>query len=369
MRLAWFCPEPAGAPLPGGEPDALIARLRARHEIDVFSQARAHAFVWQHARRPFDLCVYELADTPAHDFVWAYLFHYPGVLHLRSPSLGRSRTAALVRRRQIADQAAELAFSGADMVRAPAAASRLVVVSDEYLAAALGERYPEARVRTAPVASIDGPPGPAALDPRPELPLRVGVADGPATEAIERALARARAAGTRIEQVPAGPAPEVAARSDAVISIPWPPLAELPSGALTALSAGRAVVVLETEATAGLPALDPQTWQPRDLDPAGPPVVVSLDPRDAEHSLVLALRRLASDGALRRSLGAAAAAWWREHAAPEAAVGRWEAILDEAAALPAPERPPSWPPHLSTDGTERAREILAQLGIDDVVAW
>ena len=88
--------------------------------------------------------------------------------------------------------------------------------------------------------------------------------------------------------------------------------------------------MLETEHTAGWPALDPQTWQPRGWT-GQPPVVVSVDPRDEEHSLSLALRRLASDAALRDALGrgrARVVAPTRDASTtrPEA----WRSILAEA---------------------------------------
>ena len=385
MRIAWFRPESADAPL--------IAALRATHDIDVFPQASAHEFVWRHARQPFDVCVHELQDTPAHDFIWAYMFHYPGVLHLRSQSLCSSRAAALLGRQRTEDLAAELAFSGADMVRAPALASRLVVVSDEYIAAALRTRYTNARVRSAPVAArgrpvrVDVEAGlhpsagaarvPDRADGRTRLRhsedrpqpsqdrLRVAVVDGPTTLSITRAVGRARVAGCVIDLV----ADESLDSTDVVISIPWPPPTDLSSGALGAMAAARAVIVLETEATASLPSLDPQTWRPRDPQPASPSVVVSLDPRDEEHSLMLALRRLAGDPSLGHALGAAAAAWCRAHASPSAAALAWQAILEEAVRLPASARPASWPAHLSPDGTEGARVILGEFGLERVLDW
>jgi len=131
--------------------------------------------------------------------------------------------------------------------------------------------------------------------------------------------------------------------------------------AFAGMAAGRAVIVLETEITAGLPALDPQTWQPRGWT-GQPPIVVSIDPRDEEHSLALALRRLATDAQLRESLGAAAHEWWRQHATLDHAVQAWRSILAEAITLTPPPRPSDWPRHLTANGTERARDLLAEFG-------
>jgi hypothetical protein len=362
MRIAWFCPASSDAPLTAGEMAPLIPHLAAAHEIEVFQEARAHEFVWRHRRQPFDVCVYELRDTPAHDFIWPYVFHYPGVLCLGSRSLASSRMAALLGRHRGEDLTSELGFSGADMVRAPAVASRLVVVSDEYIAAALQDRLGEARIRSAPVATDTraGNNDDRSLRSRTEAaPLRVAVVDGPTTSSIAGAVDRARVAGCEIDLIAGRTALE---STHVVVSIPWPPPTGLSAGALAAMAAARAVVVLETEATASLPALDPQTWLPRDLQ-TGPPVVVSLDPRDEEHSLMIALRRLADDRSLGRDLGRAAAEWSRAHASPAAAARAWQALLEEAASLQPPERPASWPAHLSPDGTEVARQILDEFGV------
>jgi hypothetical protein len=149
-------------------------------------------------------------------------------------------------------------------------------------------------------------------------------------------------------------------KADVVLATSWPPPDEL-TLALAGMAAARAVVVLEIGITAGLPALDPQTWQPRGWS-SEPPIVVSVDPRDEEHSLALALRRLASDATLRSTLGSAAHEWWQHHATPDHAALAWRSILAEAVSATSPPRPANWPPHLSADGTERARELLGEFG-------
>jgi len=62
------------------------------------------------------------------------------------------------------------------------------------------------------------------------------------------------------------------------------------------------------------PLLDPQTWQPRGFDSVEAPIGISIDPRDEEHSLTLALRRLTRDAGLRAQLGDAGAARWAQRA-------------------------------------------------------
>lgn len=89
-------------------------------------------------------------------------------------------------------------------------------------------------------------------------------------------------------------------------------------------------------------------------------MLVTIDPRDEEHSLSLALRRLANDPALSHALGTSAHEWWRQHATVDHAARAWQSLLDEAASLAPPQRPGGWPSHLTADGTERARAILGE---------
>ena len=41
----------------------------------------------------------------------------------------------------------------------------------------------------------------------------------------------------------------------------------------------------------------------------------------------------------------------------------WRQVLREAVSLDRPPQPANWPAHLNVDGTERAREILAEFGV------
>ena len=177
---------------------------------------------------------------------------------------------------------------------------------------------------------------------------------------MRRAYDRAREAGARLELLADAPPDRILDHADVVIAMGWPP-GDDSTLAIAGMAAGKAVVVFETEHTAGWPALDPQTWQPRGWT-RDRPIVVSVDPRDEEHSLSLALRRLATDVPLRRDLGAAAHEWWRQHATADHAIRAWRSILEEAASLAPPPRPDNWPRHLTADGTERARDLLGEFG-------
>src|SRR5688500_1875788 len=358
MNVAWFRPAPRPADPDLDETAGLGAELGRRPEIALFDKTRAHEFVWTHARRQYDLCVYELANTPAHTFVWPYLLHFPGLLRLRGPSMHESRMLVLSRSRRREEYAAEYAFGGWDMVRGRLLASKLVVAVDERTADCLRHDHPGVVIRHAPVGI-----------PAPER-SRIRTAEGgPVTFgavrpslSFERAARRARAAGAPVRARSTGPVAELLRDCDVLVSLDWTPSdGDIPTDALVAMAAAKPVILLETEATAVLPALDPQTWQPR--DPGGPPIVISLDPRDEEHSLVLAMKRLAGDASLRLQLGEGAAAWWAAHATLDRAVAARHPILDEAARLTPPQRPREWPPHLDADGTARARTILGEFGL------
>jgi hypothetical protein len=156
MRLAWFSASgDYGAAArretaidPSDDTALLIRALAANHTIDVIDASRAHDFVWQHARRPFDLCVFELGGAPEQDFIAAYAAHYPGLIILR----GMPRHEHTLQ------------------------ASRLIVVPHEPVAQAIADDYPGVRVRTltpgveplpsaAPpvITALDWPPDGASL--------------------------------------------------------------------------------------------------------------------------------------------------------------------------------------------------------------
>jgi hypothetical protein len=188
-------------------------------------------------------------------------------------------------------------------------------------------------------------------------PVTVGLIGSRSHATVAAAASRARDLGVRFEIVEGDPF-EVIARSDLVLALTWPSGGESLAPALAAMAAGKPVVVYEVEATAGWPALDPQTWRPRGPSPTGLPVVVSIDVRDEAHSLLLVLRRLGADAALRDQLGAAAHSWWREHGTIEGAAREWERLIAAAAAgAPAVASAPA------ADGTRQARDLLAPFGI------
>ena len=370
MKLAWFRPDEPSPPPVLDDNAALVAELRSTHEIELFTAANAHEFPGRHAREPYDLSVYELDDTPAHAFIWPYLLHHGGVLQLRTLTLHQSRATALLGAQRGKDYAAEFTFShGAwpeqppvappaypgdwPMLRVPVLAARTVVVSQPSTVDALRRAHPEARIRLARTgvrATSDTQRGHAGLPVGPVNlggAVMVGAVPGDRLDTVRQAMARARHAGAAAELMTDASPERLLRDADVVVSLPWPPHGEPQASALAAMAAGKPLVVFESAASAEWPVLNPQTWQPRGLT-TDAPIAVSIDPRDEEHSLVLAIRRLSAEPALRAKLGQAAHSWWHAHATPQHAALDWQRILDEAALLPAPSRPADWPAHLSS---------------------
>jgi hypothetical protein len=329
VRIAWLRP---AAPTDGVDPlddiAPLVDELAALHDIELIDAAAAHQLVWRHAREPFDVFVHEMAADARHAYVAPYAIHFPGVLLLKdfAPHIARAIPA-----------------------------SRLVVVRDEAVAVSLRETYAKTPILTAPAAVWGSEPGSDPYWRGAQGLARFGLLTG-RIDVVERAAARARATGVALDIV-TGAAPQVLRGADVLIAMDWPPSAGPPPGALAAMAAGKPVIVFETLVTAGWAALDPQTWQPRGFGrESADPVAVSIDPRDEEHSLMLAMERLAAEPALRTAIGTAGRAWSDAHAQPAHATDAWRRILD------GPGLPPS-PPFPGADGSEHLRATLAEFGV------
>ncbi len=95
------------------------------------------------------------------------------------------------------------------------------------------------------------------------------------------------------------------------------------------------------------------------------PVGVSIDILDEDHSLKLAMRRLATDPQLRGMLGQNARALWKARFMLERmASGYRDAIgLAVASPMPASSRRAQLPHHLLADGTEHTERLLRKAGL------
>jgi hypothetical protein len=110
------------------------------------------------------------------------------------------------------------------------------------------------------------------------------------------------------------------AACDVTLNLRWPTALETSGPWVRSLAMSRATVILDLAHQGHLPVLDPRTWRRHaPCDDTSPDadaraIAVAIDVLDEEHSLRLAIRRLADDASLRHRIGRAARAYWeREH--------------------------------------------------------
>jgi glycosyltransferase involved in cell wall biosynthesis len=476
MRLAWFSPMP---PVPSGIAACsaeLVSELGKRYTIDVYVHTTtsaaganvnggrinsAHDFVSRHRLRPYDLTIYQLGNSSHHDYIWPYLFRYPGLTVLHDAHLHHARAAALLRTKRSSDfrdefaanhpgvsrNLAELAIAGFDsqlyyewpMTRLVILASRLTAVHSRPLMRQIQTGLPEAHLTAIRLAhgrlvtddevprlrsSVRGRYGIAeqaivfgvfgGLTPDKRLPqiLNAFEAIVPYAPSAHVLLAGAtprhydvgadvgrHGLGSRVTIT--GYLPDEAdltaciAACDVSLNLRWPTAREVSGPWLRALAAGRPTITVDLAHMVDVPSLDPRTWKTQSgsvvRDPGsvgtgscGPTnathselsdpgsripdrdaVTVAVDILDEDHSLRLAMRRLATDPALRASLGDAGRRYWeREHSMPRM-VDDYERVMAEAAATSAPQV--TLPAHLVNDGDHLLNDTLAQFSLRS--AW
>jgi glycosyltransferase involved in cell wall biosynthesis len=153
---------------------------------------------------------------------------------------------------------------------------------------------------------------------------------------------------------------DMLAAADVALTLRWPTAREVSGPWLRALAAGVPTVTIDLAHTWHVPALDPRTWQP--YVPGGdPPVTVAIDILDEEHSLRLAMRRLATDAALRRSLARAGRAHWEREHSIAGMVEEYRRVLPLAGSSAAPRA--TLPPHLVYDGDAVLQALTAPFGL------
>jgi glycosyltransferase involved in cell wall biosynthesis len=438
VRLAIFSPMP---PIRSGIADYtrdLIGALRGDLEIDLFvatgeevDEARkaalparcatAHDFPWRHHREPYDLTIFQMGNSWCHDFMWPYLFRYPGLVVLHDGHLHHARAWSLLRRRRSDDYRAELAFNHPElppeaaeaalagfggtlyyfwpMLRSVVTSARAVVVHSAALAGAVGQRFPDAAVHVIRMGLPTVTPQPEAVRTvrerhgltdaslvlaafggvTPEKRLRplfdaVAVARryhpdlrvllvGPTHPHFD-VTAEARSAGvddllTVTGFVEDSELPAYLAAADIVSCLRFPTSNETSASWLHALAAARPTIVTDLPQHAALPTLDPRSWTVAAASARGAvsPVAVSIDLLDEVHSLTLALKRLVTDAELRASLGASARQYWQANHTIDLMASDYRDVVARTAARPAPAV--VLPAHLRPDGTEHLRDLLA----------
>lgn len=185
VRLAWFSPLPPSRSGIAAYSAELLPLLSLRgFEIDAFTDVNAHEFVWMRRRRPYDLTVFQLGNAQCHDYMWAYLFRYPGLVGLHDVQLHQARALCLTKRwmPRIDDYMAEVHANHPDaprdlpylvlarmadrmyqhwpMVRLIVERAKMTVVHNAWIAEDLRQKYPSANVRSIAMGVADPGLGP-----------------------------------------------------------------------------------------------------------------------------------------------------------------------------------------------------------------
>jgi len=408
MRIAWFSPLPPVRSGIAAVNATLLARLDNSLAIDRFDEPRAHEFVWRHRRTPYDLTVYQMGNAACHDYLWAYLARYPGLVVLHDPRLHHARARQLLQARRFDEyrrefnydhphavrDVAEYAVEGLGgpiyylwpMVAVVVRTARVVAVHNARVAADLAEEFPDARIETIRLGTSA-----AAADPSARARMRaaLGVRNrgvlffvfGKVTaekriDAIVRAFATLAAERPDAHLVVAGDtsdypdltrqiASPAAARihvtgylddqtvddylaaSDACICLRWPTALETSASWLHCLTAGRPTIVSDLAHTVDVPSS----------------VALRVDLLSEDASLVEAMRALAGDEGLRGAMGEAGRAYWSAHHTLDAMADDYRRVLHIAAAAPAPIVR-DLPAHFTDDHSARARELARPFGVD-----
>lgn len=417
----------------------LVPALRARHDIDVFADEpvaavapgtrSAHDFLWLRRQAPYDLTVFQVGNSSHHDYLWPYLFRFPGLTVLHDVHLHHARAAALLRTRRLMEyrrefaashpddpaDAAELAVAGFDshlyymwpMTRLVLRASAVTAVHSRPIAAELQAEAGEGRVEyirlsqgtpvTAErerrarqsVRSRYGIPDDAVvfgcfggLTPDKRVPQILDVFTALLAYAPDSALmlagaeadhydltadVRERKLGDRVTITgyleTDAELTDCLAAVDVTLNLRWPTAREMSGPWLRSLAAGKPSIIVDLMQTVDLPTLDPRTWTSAGASSRQTvaPIAVAIDILDEDHSLRLAMRRLAEDADLRRSLGEAARQFWvREHSL-EAMVEDYERVLAMAASREALAA--DLPAHLVDDGAQWLNALMAPFGL------
>jgi glycosyltransferase involved in cell wall biosynthesis len=176
------------------------------------------------------------------------------------------------------------------------------------------------------------------------------------------------------------------AASDVCLCMRWPTSRETSASWLRCLAAGKPTISTDLVHTVNIPTLDPRNWavldarlksRPAEQESASEalsteqepladtigPVGVSIDILDEDHSLKLAMRRLATDGKLRATLGANARMIWNDRFRLEPMVAGYQRVIGQLlqdASEPAGHRT-RLPLHLRSNGAEHAESIVKEI--------
>jgi len=408
LRLAWFSPLPPVRSGVAAYSAELLPHLRGAFVIDSYPETDAHDFVWRHRRAPYDLVVYQLGNASCHDYQWAYLARYPGLVVLHDAKLHHARARQLLQHQRVDDYRREFRYDHPSanpdfaeyaalglggpiyyfwpMLRVVMNAARLVCVHSANVAADLREEYPETRIET---VRMGVPALPVAADARIavrrrlNLPLDAVVfaAFGKVTpekriESILGALSALAVEGhaaylmlvgdadgyrlpDQLEQYGLADRVRVTghvaddaiadhlAAADACLCLRWPTAQESSASWLRCLAAARPTVLSDLAHLADIPDS----------------VALRVDLLDEAATLAAAMRTLATDQATRERLGRAGYEYWIANHTIGAMAEDYRRLLPSAASAPLPT-PTGLPAHFIDDHSDVATAILQRFAID-----
>lgn len=436
MRVAWFSPLPPDAsgiasysadvlplldaPGQGCSIDRFVDRPASPGVAGVFN---AHDFVWKQQHAPYDLVVYQLGNARWHDYMWAYMVPYPGLVVLHDTRVHHARARHLLKQGRPDDYRREFRYDHPDappgveeyaveglsgsiyyfwsMLPVVLQTARLVAVHNARVADELRERYPGLRIDT---VRMGVPAPPSEDDARETLcrPLRIRdtaivfVAFGHVTvekriEPILRALAALVAGGAdahlmivgQADGLPSLPAlveqqgladrvhvtgyvaddrvASYLAAADACLCLRWPTAGETSASWLRALAAAKATVVTGLAHLADVPTINATTWRPSHASEK--PVAISVDLLDEDAGLLEAMSKLATDAQLRNELALAGRACWSREHRVDLMASDYRRVMRDAAARTAPPVE-GLPAHFTTDYSSLVRRISGEMGVE-----
>ena len=153
----------------------------------------------------------------------------------------------------------------------------------------------------------------------------------------------------------------------------WPSSRETSASWLRCMAAGKPTIVTDLVHLTDVRSLDPRSWTvagyPTGRDASGHVVraaCISIDILDEDHSLGLAVRRIAKDRDLRETLGGTARQLWRDRFTLDRMASGYERTMERACdTAPDAPRRGELPPHLLCDGTEHASALLEEFDLDN----
>jgi glycosyltransferase involved in cell wall biosynthesis len=386
----------------------LLPALRRSFEIDWYGEPDAHDFVWKHQREPYDLTVYHLGNARCHDYMWAYLVRYPGLVVLHDARLHHARARHLLAEKRTDDYRCEFQFDHPDaptaaaeyavegmsgsiyyfwsMLRVSITTARLVAVHNARVAADLALEYLGVDIETIRMGvRASTPPESARSRIRSEWKLPadavVFAAFGKLTAekrigVILDALATLRRDGVDVWLLLVGDTDEYSrlaadvdrlniadfvrvtgyvadddidaylAAADACLCLRWPTALETSASWLRCLAAGRATVISDLAHVVDVP----------------PEVALRVDLLDEARTLADAMRRLATDRDLRIAVGRTGLEHFAAHHTIDLMATDYARLLPLAAGRAAPIIP-DLPAHFTHDHGEAARTVARQFGV------